>query len=166
MELVDGMDSPGIARRKAMIVEITACYNADPDILFRSALRFSEMAEAMAGMATYSGFPDSDTACEGDTVTIDVTFWRMFKQVGHTIFIERLDPEARIIQSRESGNGIRQWDHTLSIQQDGALAVWKDVIVIDAGWRTPFIARFAAYIYARRHRHRKPISITRQLSCT
>jgi hypothetical protein len=148
----------------AIIVEITAHYDADPDSLFRSALRFSEMADAMAGMATYAGFPASDTACEGDTIIVDVTFWGVFKQKGHRMFVERLDPDQRIVQSRESGNGIKRWDHELSIQPDGTLAVWRDVIVIDAGWRTPLMARFAAFIYARRHRHRCAISITRRIS--
>jgi hypothetical protein len=147
-----------------MIVEIAAHYKAGPDALFRAALRFSEMTDAMAGIATYSGLPASDTACEGDTIVVDVIFWGVFKQKGHVIFIERLDPEERVIQSRETGNGIRRWDHCLSIQQDGAVAVWRDLIEIDAGWRTPIIARFAAFVYARRHRHRKAISLTRRLS--
>jgi hypothetical protein len=148
----------------AITVEITAYYDADPDVLFRSALRFSEMTKAMAGIATYSGLPASDTACEGDTIIVDVTFWGVFKQKGHTMFIERLDPAERVIQSRESGNGIRRWDHNLSVQPDGASAIWKDIVVIDADWRTQIIARFAAFIYARRHRHRKAISLKRRLS--
>jgi hypothetical protein len=148
----------------AMTVEITAYYDADPDALFRSALYFSEMAEAMSGVATYSGLPTSDTACEGDTIIVDVTFWGVFKQKGHTMFVERLDPAERVIQSRELGNRIRRWDHSLSGQPDGALAMWKDVVVIDTGWRTPIIARFAAFVYARRHRHRKAISLKRRLA--
>jgi hypothetical protein len=147
-----------------MIVEITARYREDADALFRAALHFSEMTEAMAGMATYSGLPASGTACEGDTIIVDVTFWGVFKQKGHRIFIERLDPEQRVIQSRESGSGIKRWDHSLSVQPDGALTVWRDVIIIDAGWRTQFMARFAALIYARRHPHRCAISIMRRIS--
>jgi hypothetical protein len=148
-----------------MIVEITAHYDANPDALFRSALRFSEMTDAMAGMATYSGLPANDTACEGDAIIVDVTFWGVFKQKGHKMYIERLNPEQRVIQSRESGSGIKRWDHNLSVQPDGALTVWRDVIVIDAGWRTPLLARFAAFVYARRHRHRCAISITRRIVC-
>jgi hypothetical protein len=147
----------------ARTVRITAWYADDPDTLFGSALRFSEMAEAMAGLATYSGFPDSDTAEQGQTIVVDVTLWGIFKQKGHTMFVERLDRENRIVQSRESGNGIRRWDHTLSIQPDGHLACWTDTIVIDAGWRTGLMARFAAYLYARRHRHRKARVLTSQI---
>jgi hypothetical protein len=147
----------------AMLVEVVAHYDADPDILFQSALRFSEMTEAMAGIATYAGLPASDTAREGDMIIVDVTFWKLFKQKGHRMFIERLDPTARIIQSRESGNGIRRWDHTLSVQPGESGAVWTDRVVIDAGWRTPFVARFAAFVYGRRHRHRKAVGVAVRL---
>jgi hypothetical protein len=150
----------------AIMLEITATYDVDPDTLFCSALRFSEMTDAMVGIATYSGLPAGDTAIEGDTIVIDVTFWGVLKQKGHTMFIERLDPVKRVIQSRESGNGIRRWDHTLSVHPDGASAIWKDIVVIDAGWKTPVIARFAAFIYAHRHRHRKATSLKRRLSRT
>jgi hypothetical protein len=143
----------------AITVEIAARYSADPDSVFKSALRFSEMTEAMAGIATYEGLPTSDTARQGDTIIVDVTFWGVFKQRGHCMFIERLDPQARIIQSRESGNGIKRWDHTLSVQPGDSGTVWTDTVVIDAGWRTAFVARFAAFVYARRHRHRRASSI-------
>ena len=136
-------------------VEVTARYKSDADTMFQSALRFSEMTDAMAGIATYSGLPANDTACEGETIVVDVTFWGLFKQKGHTMFIEKLDPVARIIQSRESGNGIKRWDHTLSVHPDGAMTCWTDTVVIEAGWRTPIIARFAAFLYLRRHRHRR-----------
>jgi hypothetical protein len=122
------------------------------------------MTEAMAGIATYAGLPASDTAREGETIIVDVTFWGVFKQRGHRMFIERLDPQARIIQSRESGNGIKRWDHTLSVQPCDGGTVWTDTVVIDAGWRTPFVARFAAFVYGRRHRHRRALSISRTLS--
>jgi hypothetical protein len=144
-------------------VEITATYAADPDTLFASALSFSEMTEAMAGLATYQGLPESGTAQEGDVIIVDVTFWGLFKQKGHRMMIERLDRANRIIQSRESGPSARQWDHHLSIQPEGDLARWTDHIVIDAGWRTPFVARFALYIYGRRHRHRKALRMTRRI---
>jgi hypothetical protein len=141
-------------------IEIVADYHANPDSVFTSALRFSEMAEAMSGIAVYSGFPASDTAEEGETIVVDVTFWRLFKQRGHTMFVERLDRENRILQSRESGNGIKRWDHTLSVQPHGAMARWTDTVVIDAGWRTSLMARFAAYVYLRRHRHRRAAALT------
>jgi hypothetical protein len=145
-------------------IEITAYYRESPDTVFQSALRFSEMAEAMSGLATYAGLPENDTAREGETVVIDVTFWGWFKQKGHKMYVERLDPKARIIQSRESGNGIKRWDHTLSVQPDGLMACWTDTVVIDAGWKTFLVAGFAAYVYRRRHRYRRADSVSLRIS--
>lgn len=147
-----------------IVVEVKAYYRSDPDAIFRSALRFSEMADAMSGIATYKGLPDGDTAREGDMIVVDVTFWGVFRQKGHTMIIERLDPVARIVQSRESGNGIKRWDHTLSVQPEGAMTCWTDTVFIEAGWRTVFVARFAAFVYRRRHRHRKAVSLTHRFS--
>lgn len=143
-----------------LTIEVTAFYNEDADSVFQSALRFSEMTDAMAGLATYEGLPAHGAAREGDSLVVNVTFWGWFKQTGHSMHIERLDPEARVIQSRERGNGIRRWDHTLSVQPDGAMTRWTDTVVLDAGWRTPFVAAFAAYMYRRRHRYRKAESAT------
>ena len=147
----------------AKCVEIVALYDADPDVLFASALSFSEMTDAMAGLATYDGLPESGTVNQGDIITVDVTFWGIFKQKGHRMMIERLDPANRIIQSRETSAAAKQWDHHLSIQPDAGLARWTDTIVIDAGWQTPIVARFARYMYARRHRHRKALEISQRI---
>lgn len=144
-------------------VEIIALYPGNPDTVFESALRFSELTEAMAGFAKYSGFPADDTASEGDTFAVDVTFWGWFRQSGHTIFIERLDRQARTIQSREKSPGVRRWDHLLSVQSKGNMVCWTDRVEIDAGWRTWFVARFAAYMYTLRHRCRNAASITSRI---
>ena len=145
------------------IVRITAHHAGDADEVFQPALQFSEMAEAMAGLATYSGLPASDTAHEGDRIVVDVTFQGFFTVSGHTMLIERLDKGQRIIQSREHGKGIARWDHTLSIQPAAHGCVWTDTVIINAGWRTPFVARFAAWMYARRHRRRKALSVRREI---
>ncbi len=79
---------------------------------------------------------------------------------GHVIHVERLDQPARIIQSRESNPSIRRWDHTLSVQPDGARVRWTDSVILDAGWQTFLTARFCAYVYRRRHRHRQALEIT------
>ena len=74
--------------------------------------------------------------------------------------LERLDRENCWLQSREHNPAIRRWDHHLAIYQDAEDQVrWVDSIVVDAGWRTAFVARFCAYVYQRRHRMRQALSI-------
>lgn len=143
-------------------VVITARHAGNADDIFDSALHFDELEAAMAGFAVYEGLP-REKAREGATYVTDVTFWGLIKIKGHTMHVEKVDVAGRIIQSREHGGSIKRWDHTLSVQPDGKDAVWTDSVVIDAGWQTPFAARFAAYVYTRRHRHRGALSITRRM---
>jgi hypothetical protein len=149
---------------RAATVEIRAFYPDDPDTVFASALNFSEMENAMRGLATYSGLPASGTAREGDSFSVDVTFWKLFTVRGHQIHIERLDVANRIIQSRERAQGVARWDHQLSVQPSGAMTCWIDRVEIAAGWKTWAVARFSAFVYARRHRFRQAIKIERRIS--
>lgn len=144
------------------IVEVTALYDGDPDEIFQNALRFEELTEAMEGFAVYEGLPD-EPAREGETYTVDVTFWGILKMRGHTMYIEKLDIPGRLLQSRESGNGIERWDHTLTVESEDGRARWRDRILIDAGWRTPIVTRFARHVYTYRHRHRAALEVRRSI---
>ena len=144
----------------AAIVEVTALYDGDPDEIFQGALRFEELAEAMSGFAVYEGLP-AEPAREGETYVVDVTFWGILKMRGHTMYIEKLDIPGRLLQSRESGNGIERWDHTLTVEPEDGKALWRDRILIEAGWRTPFVTRFARYVYTYRPRRRAALELTK-----
>lgn len=149
-------------KQSPCVVEIVATYEESADGVFEGALHFSEMTNAMSGLAVYKGLPD-EPVHEGATYVVDVTFWKLFTVKGHTMHVERLDREGRVLQSREHAPGIRRWDHTLSVQRQGGRTEWHDTVVIDAGWRTPFMARFAIYVYHRRHKYRRARSITSDL---
>lgn len=144
-------------------VTVTAYYSKDPDQVFAEAIELSEMQEAMRGLATYEGLPD-DIIREGETYVVDVTFFGFLKNKGHRMFLERLDIPNRLVQSRESNPQIARWDHTLTVSPDPRGAVWVDRIVIDAGWQTALMARFARYMYTRRHKHRQALHITRSMA--
>lgn len=75
----------------------------------------------------------------------------------HTIFIERVDPVALEIQSREHEALVRHWDHLIRIRPtpDGN-ALYSDEIEITAGLLTPLVWAFAQWFY----RHRQlPVSV-------
>ena len=141
---------------------VTAWYEGDADEIFQQAIQFSELQEAMAGFATYDGLPD-EAAKQGDTYTVDVTFWGLLKNKGHVMHVETLDHQKRFIQSREHNPNIKRWDHHLSVHQEGDRARWGDDVVIDAGWQSAFAARFGLYVYRRRHRHRKALELTSRI---
>ena len=143
----------------ATLVEVKAYYDKDPDALFRDAMNFGELQEAMRGIAVYEGLTDGP-ARVGDTYTADVTFFGFWKTKGHVIHVEALDCKTRILQSREHNPSIQRWDHQISVQPENGTTCWTDSIIIDAGWQTFGAARFASFIYQRRHRYRKALKIT------
>ena len=143
-------------------VTIEARYPRDADTVFAEAMNIAELREAMRGLATYDGLPDIEVE-EGMTFVVDVTLFGLIRNPGHTMHIECLDRTARVLQSREHNASVSRWDHNLSIQPEGAGCLWTDRVVIDAprgAWGT---ARFARYVYARRHRHRRALSIAKSI---
>ena len=116
----------------------------------------------MKGFATYKGFPPGGIATEGEDVCRRRQALEAVPVTAHTIFVESLDKAGRVLQSRERHRGVSRWDHRLSVQPDdaGDRVVWTDEVVIDAGWQTPMVARFAAYTYRYRHKARQAIKIS------
>ncbi|WP_371170410.1 hypothetical protein [Aliiroseovarius sp. 2305UL8-7] len=138
---------------------VTATYPRDADTVFAEACEFSELVEAMKGIATYKGLPN-EAVEEGKTYVVDVTLFGIIKNPGHTMFAERLDRQARIIQSRESNPSVSRWDHELSVQPRGSGAVWTDTVEIDASRGAWFTAQFARFVYTRRHKKRVAETLT------
>jgi hypothetical protein len=83
----------------------------------------------------------------------------------HTIFLERIDPVAREIQSREHEALVRHWDHLIVIRPtpDGR-TLYSDEIEISAGLLTPLVWAFAHWFY--RHRQRRWRRIARRLTAS
>ena len=138
----------------ALKIEVHAAYDESPDSVFARARAFDDLQTALSAIATYTGLAPGAIAQTGETHVVDIRFWRVFPVTAHTIQIVRVDPDARVIESRESHRGIRRWDHVIEVRpgEDGG-AIWSDQLTIDAGWQTPMVARFCAYVY--RHGHRK-----------
>ncbi len=141
---------------------VTADYSGDPDQIFARASQLSELEEAMKGIATYRGLPDTPIE-RGQTLQVDVTLFGFVTTKGHVMHIETLDFENRIIQSREHNPQVKKWDHTLSVQPGPSGTIWRDRVIIDAGWQGAFTARFARYVYRRRHQHREALKIQTSL---
>ena len=81
----------------------------------------------------------------------------------HTIFVERIDPVARELQSREHGALVRHWDHLIRIRPtpDGR-TLYSDEVEISAGPLTPLVWAFGQWLY--RHRQRRWRRIARRLA--
>lgn len=149
----------------ALITTIEATHPGEPDELFAQAMQFDELQDAMKGMAKYRGFPTGGVATEGETYVVDVTLWGLFPVTAHTIDMLRVDHGARVMESHERHKGVSNWDHTLTVGPGAApgTSVWVDRVLIEAGWQTPMVARFARYVYCHRHRARQALSLSTRM---
>jgi len=109
------------------------------------------------------GAPFPEHWLEGTTQTFNVHLFGTLPLGAHTIFVERIDPEARTIQTRESGGQVRRWDHKLRVRPAGdGRTLYSDEITIEAGWLTGLVWLYAQALY--RHRQRRWRRIARRLA--
>lgn len=90
----------------------------------------------------------------GEPVAVRLILFGVLPLGRHHLTIERMDPAAGEVQSRERGTLVKRWDHLIRVRPtaDGGTA-YTDEIHISAGWLTPLVAGFAAVFY--RHRQRR-----------
>lgn len=143
----------------ARILTVSATYPRDADTVFAEAIDFDGMVKATEGLATYKGLPSGQFE-EGRSYETYVTVWGWMHNPHYQIHVERLDPALRLVQSREQGRAIRQWDHTLTVEECPEGSIWTDRIVIDSGLLTPYMVRVGRYLYQYRHRNRDAMEIT------
>ncbi|MBF9045053.1 hypothetical protein HKCCE4037_17050 [Rhodobacterales bacterium HKCCE4037] len=141
------------------ILTVTAHYPRDADTVFAEALNIEEMAEATRGIAVYKDLPKGNFQ-EGETYTLNVTVWGVMRNPNYQVHVERLDPVARVVQSREFGWMIRTWDHTLTVEPEGDGCRWTDRIEIDCSWATGYMAWVGKQLYRKRHMNRQGQDIT------
>jgi len=141
------------------VVTVTAQYARSPDDLFASASDPGDLLAVMSDIAVYRGMRNAQFV-RGMAFVTDVTFWGWLKIKGHHVHLDSLDSVERCLQSREYSKTVRQWDHLITVKAHPQGAVWTDQVVVDAGWKTYFVALFSRYIYVHRHRRRNALSIT------
>lgn len=128
--------------------------------LQRPALLF-ELSRPILHFNRADGALFPDRWLEGTTQTFDVYLFGTLPLGAHTIFVERIDPEARTIQTRESGGQVRRWDHRLRVRPAGrGRTLYSDEITIEAGWLTGLVWLYAQALY--RHRQRRGRRIARR----
>jgi hypothetical protein len=75
---------------------------------------------------------------------------------------ERIDPQTRQIQTRETDPLVRHWEHLISLNYapDGS-CLYRDQVEVHAGILTPLVWLFAQCLY--RHRHKRWQRVARRL---
>ena len=113
-----------------------------------------ELSRPLLHFVPADGAPFPERWLEGTTWRFNGYLFGLLPLGAHTIFVERIDPGARTIQTRESGGLIRRWDHQLRVRPSpNGRTLYSDEIIIEAGWLTGLVWLYAQGLY--RHRQRR-----------
>ena len=145
------------------VLTVSAHYPRTADAVFADALSFEDMAEATRGVATYKDLPPGNME-QGKTYTLNVTVWGVMRNPNYQVHVERIDPAACIMRTREFGWMIRTWDHRLTITPEGDGCRWTDRIEIDCSWATGYMAWVGKRLYLQRHRNRQGLEISASIT--
>jgi hypothetical protein len=145
------------AEGEAMRVYLESLLDRDPDKTWaevqRSALLL-EVCRPLVRIVPVSSPTFPEQWQEGVTVRCKSYLLGFLPLGTRNLLIERIDPGAREIQSRESDPLVRRWDHLIRVRPaEGGHTLYSDEIEIEAGLLTPLVWLFAQLLY--RHRQRK-----------
>jgi hypothetical protein len=156
---------PALGRSSAMKVHVE-CVLPCPaekawDVVQRPALLL-EVVRPLLGLAPVDAPRFPERWVEGSTVRCRSYLFGLIPFGVRTIFLERIDPAAGEIQTREHDRSIRRWDHLIRVRPAGeGRTRYSDEVVIEAGWATFLVWLFARWLY--RHRQRRWREVARRL---
>ena len=138
----------------------------DADLAWSAVQTSALLREVAAPVVVFRPAPDEhfpERWAVGPPVRFRFSLFGILPMGTQTVRMERIDPQAREIQSRESGPLVRRWDHLIRVQPaPGDSCLYSDEVEIEAGWLTPLVWLFAALFY--RHRQRRWQRVARRLS--
>lgn len=128
-------------------------YPVSPDRLWALVTDYDALGTVMRGLMSFDGLPNR-RARAGDAFDLRVRLFGILPARPYRIELVQFDDDAMILQSRETGMGVRQWAHRITVTPHQGGARLTDRIDIDAGWKTPIVAAFAHHLLRRRHKPR------------
>ena len=148
---------------RVYVESILACSpKAAWDEVQKSAL-LVEVARPLVSIKPLRGEALPERWREGTTVRCRTHLFGLVPFGTRTLYIERVDGDAREIQTREYDAVIRKWDHLIRVSDAGdGQTRYSDEIEIGAGLLTPLVWLFAAWFY--RHRQRRWRGVARRIT--
>ena len=149
-----------------MTVGVQSVFDCPPDKVWAELLTSALHREIIRPLMRFRsvdapGTPERWT--QGCTFHFRIYLFGVIPLGKHAIFLERIDPVAREVQSREHSALVRRWDHLIRLHPtpDGRTR-YSDEVGISAGLVTPLAWAFAQWFY--RHRQRRWRRIARRLA--
>ena len=138
------------------------------DVAWQQVLRSDLLKDVSWPLICFSelaGEPLPETWKQGSTVRVRCWLLGIIPLAIRTLFFERIDDDARQLQTREHDRMIPCWDHTIEIREvSDRASLYADTVNINAGVLTPLVWLFAQWFY--RHRQRRWIRIAKRVMRT
>lgn len=126
-------------------------YATSAQEVWRVATDFACFAQAMKGVATFEGMPETGRLQKGQKLAVKVRLFGRLPPMDYHMEVVELDNEHHRFKSIEHGGNVRRWEHTLTVSETEDGACLTDHIVIDAGLATPMMTFWAKFVYKKRH---------------
>ena len=135
-------------------VALSHAYDVSAAAVWAVCTDFAALAEVCAPLVAFEGLP-SGRIREGQVIEVGVRLFGRLPPRAYRMEVVACDDAAMAFRSRESGAGVRRWDHALRVVPEGAgRSRVEESIEIEAGPATPLFAAWARLLYRHRHRGR------------
>ncbi|WP_299293757.1 SRPBCC family protein [uncultured Tateyamaria sp.] len=131
-------------------VLLTHHYDAPARDVWDIAIDYDCLSEVMQGLVTFDGLP-TGRVMPGQSLTVMVSLFGLLPAQPYHMDVVAFDDAAMRLTSSERGAGVKSWRHTLVVEATETGCTLTDRIEIDAGWMTWAFARWARFLYRRRH---------------
>lgn len=128
-------------------------YAAQAEDVWKLAIDLDALKEVMGGIVAFEGLP-SGHVYSGQTLNVRVSLFGKLPSQPYFMEVLECNHDAMILRSSEKGAGVKSWNHTLTVEQLSEGSKLRDVIEIDAGLLTWVFARWARFLYSKRHEPR------------
>lgn len=123
--------------------------DAPPDRVWETLKKADTLRYITRGLLGFRPLgPVPDTLGGGEVVRVRLLFFHVIPAWAHEIRIVSVDENARRIETREHGGGVKTWNHRLTVEPAGpGRSRYTDRIEIDAGPMTRLVWAYANLFY-------------------
>ncbi|MEQ8736172.1 MAG: hypothetical protein RIC29_14695 [Rhodospirillaceae bacterium] len=146
------MDTGGYVPRRIM-TEHT--YDVGADTLWACCISYKCLAETMASLMSYDGFPEGNLET-GQSIEVQVTHFGFMPPMPWWIEVLERDDQRHVLKTSERGGAMKSYLHTMTIQElapDRSLLI--DEVEFDAGWLSWPMQAWIRHIYKTRDKPRR-----------
>lgn len=134
-------------------ITLTHSYPYPARAVWEVATDMDAYRDAMSRLITFDDLPPGRIS-QGQKIDVRVSLFGVMPWQDYSMAVEAMSDDEMWFQSDEHGAGIRSWRHHCSVVDIEGGSQLRDVVEIDAGWRTPLFAWWAGIVYRSRHQPR------------